>query len=148
MLGAGSVLRRRQRGGVAPVVPYDPRLDVRLAAPGVVRASVSLRLMRYPIARPFCERFEALAREARADALVMDMGSLVMVTPAAGLYAIKWVKELSLRRIALVGGNPLICGSAAALLTLARFRDFRFFDSEETAVQWASAHRSGPALPC
>jgi hypothetical protein len=116
---------------------------VRLAAPGVVRGSVNVNLMRYPIAKPFCENIEEIALREGADALVMDMSSLSQATPPAGLYAIKRLKQLPLRRIALLRGNAFMRAFASLVLTLGRFPEFRFFDNEETAVQWASAHRSG-----
>jgi len=138
---AGGALRHRL-GGAQAVAHDDPRLDVRLAAPGVVRGSVSVSLMRYPIAKPFCENIEALALKEGADALVMDMSSLSKATPPAGLYAIKRLKQLPLRRIALLRGNAFMRGFASLVLTLGRFPEFRFFDGEATAVQWASARRS------
>jgi hypothetical protein len=85
---AASALVRRFAG--AEVVDRDDRrLDVRLAAPGVVRGSVNVGLMRYPIAKPFCENIEELALRNGADALVMDMTSLSKATPKAGMYAMK-----------------------------------------------------------
>lgn len=137
---AGGALARRVGGGV--VERDDPRLDVRLAAPKVVRGSVSVSLMRYPIAKPFCENIEELALRDGADALVMDMGSLSKATPKAGMYAIKRLKQLPLRRIALLRGNRFMRGFAGVVLTLGRFPEFRFFDSEATAVEWAGARRS------
>lgn len=138
---AGGAVRRR-RGGTRPVSSDDPRLDVRLAAPGVVRGSVNVSLMRSALARPFCERIEATALRDAADALVMDMSSLSRATPPAGLYAIRRLRQLPLRRIALLRGSPFMRAFAAAVLTAGRFPEFRFFDNEDTAVQWASARRS------
>lgn len=138
---AGGALRRR--GAAAETVDADdPRLDVRLAAPTVVRGSVSVSLMRYPIAKPFCERIEELARRDGADALVMDMSSLSKATPRAGLYAMRRLRQLPLRRIALLRGNRFMRAFASTVLSLGGFPEYRFFDSEETAVQWASARTS------
>jgi hypothetical protein len=136
---AGGALRRRPGAGAEVVDADDPRLDVRLAAPTVVRASVTVSLMRYAIARPFCERIEEIARRDGADALVMDMSSLSRATPRAGLYAMKRLRSLPLRRIALLRGNRFMRAFASVVLTLGRFPEFRFFDGDETAVQWASA---------
>ena len=138
---AGGALARRF-GGSEFVDRDDPRLDVRLAAPGVVRGSVSVGLMRYPIAKPFCENIEEIALRDGADALVMDMSSLSKATPKAGMYAMKRLRVLPLRRIALLRGSRFMRAFAAAVLTLGRFPEFRFFDSEDTAVQWAGARRS------
>ncbi len=134
---------RRRLGGDEVVDGDDPRLDVRLVAPSVVRGSVTVSLMRYPVARPFCEKIETIARRDGADALVMDMSSLSKATPKAGMYAMKRLRNLPLRRIALLRGNRFMRAFAGAVLTLGRFPEFRFFDSEETAVQWASARRAG-----
>jgi hypothetical protein len=139
---AGGALLRRLDGSET-VDRDDPRLDVRLAAPHVVRGSVSVGLMRYPIAKPFCENIEELALREGADALVMDMSSLSKATPKAGLYAMKRLRVLPLRRIALLHGNRFMRAFAAAVLTLGRFPEFRFFDGEDTAVQWAGARRAG-----
>jgi hypothetical protein len=133
---------RRRLGGTAPVGRDDPRLDVRLAAPGVVRGSVSAGMMSSALARPFCESIEDLALREGADALVMDMSSLSRATPPAGLYAIRRLRQLPLRRIALLRGSRFMRAFARAVLTAGRFPEFRFFDGEETAVQWASARRS------
>ena len=138
---AGGALARRF-GGSEFVDRDDPRLDVRLAAPGVVRGSVSVGLMRYPIAKPFCENIEEIALRDGADALVMDMSSLSKATPKAGMYAMKGLRVLPLRRIALLRGSRFMRAFGAAVLTLGRFPEFRFFDSEDTAVQWAGARRS------
>jgi hypothetical protein len=137
----GGALARRL-GGSEVVDRDDPRLDVRLAAPGVVRGSVDVGLMRYPIAKPFCENIEEIALREGADALVMDMSSLSKATPKAGMYAMKRLRVLPLRRIALLRGSRFMRAFAAAVLTLGRFPEFRFFDSEDTAVQWAGARRS------
>jgi hypothetical protein len=142
LLGVAAGAARRRMGGVTPVSRDDPRLDVRLAAPGVVRGSVSVGVMRSAVARPFCESIEELALREGADALVMDMSSLSKATPPAGLYAIRRLRRLPLRRIALLRGSRFMRGFAGAVLTAGRFPEFRFFDSEETAVQWASARRS------
>jgi hypothetical protein len=140
-VAGGAVCRRL--GCAGEVVDHDdPRLDVRLAAPTVVRASVDVSLMRYGIAKPFCENIEEIARRDGADALVMDMGPLSKATPKAGMYAMKRLKNLPLRRIALLRGNRFMRGFAGIVLTLGRFPEFRFFDSEDTAVQWASARSS------
>jgi hypothetical protein len=136
---AGGALRRRAGADAEAVGADDPRLDVRLAAPTVVRASVTVSLMRYAIARPFCELIEEIARRDGADALVMDMSSLSKATPKAGLYAMTRLRSLPLRRIALLRGNRFMRAFAATVLTLGRFPEFRFFDSEEAAVRWASA---------
>lgn len=138
---AGGALVRRLDGSEV-VDRDDPRLDVRLAAPGVVRGSVNVGLMRYPIAKPFCENIEEIALRNGADALVMDMSSLSKATPKAGMYAMKRLRVLPLRRIALLRGSRFMRAFAAAVLTLGRFPEFRFFDGEETAVQWAGARRS------
>jgi hypothetical protein len=58
------------------------------------------------------------------------------------MYAIRRLRQLPLRRIALLRGSPFMRAFATAVLTAGRFPEFRFFDSEETAVQWASARRS------
>jgi hypothetical protein len=142
LLGIAAGAARRRRGAAPPIGRDDPRLDVRLAAPGVVRGSVSVGIMRYPLARPFCESIEELARREDADALVMDMSSLSKATPPAGIYAIRRLRQLPLRRIALLRGSPFMRAFASAVLTAGRFPEFRFFDSEDTAVQWASARRS------
>jgi hypothetical protein len=134
---AGGALRRR--AAAEAVDADDPRLDVRLAAPTVVRASVTVSLMRYAIARPFCELIEEVARRDGADALVMDMSSLSKATPKAGLYATRRLRSLPLRRIALLRGNRFMRAFASTVLTLGRFPEFGFFDSEEAAVRWASA---------
>jgi hypothetical protein len=138
---AGGALVRRF-GGSEVVDRDDPRIDVRLAAPRVVRGSVSVGLMRYPIAKPFCENIEELALRNGADALVMDMSSLSKATPKAGMYAMKRLRVLPLRRIALLRGSRFMRAFAGAVLTLGRFPEFRFFDGEETAVQWAGARRT------
>ncbi|HEX3606828.1 MAG TPA: hypothetical protein VH134_12965 [Candidatus Dormibacteraeota bacterium] len=138
---AGGALRRRL-GGDEIVDRDDPRIDVRLAAPTVVRGSVNVSMMRYPIAKPFCENIEAIALGEGADALVMDMGSLSKATPKAGMYAMKRLRVLPLRRIALLRGNRFMRAFAGVVLTLGGFPEFRFFDSEDTAVQWASARRA------
>ncbi len=140
---AGGALRRRAGTGAGVVDADDPRLDVRLAAPTVVRGSVTVSLLRYPVAKPFCERIEELARRDGADALVMDMSSLSKATPRAGLYAMRRLRKLPLRRIALLHGNRFMRAFASTVLTLGRFPEFRFFDSEETAVRWASARTAG-----
>jgi len=54
----------------------------------------------------------------------------------------KRLRVLPLRRIALLRGSRFMRAFAAAVLTLGRFPEFRFFDSEDTAVQWAGARRS------
>ncbi|HEY2703816.1 MAG TPA: hypothetical protein VGL20_09010 [Candidatus Dormibacteraeota bacterium] len=140
---AGGALRRRAGTAAEVVDADDPRLDVRLAAPAVVRGSVTVSLLRYPVAKPFCERIEELARRDGADALVMDMSSLSKATPRAGLYAMGRLRNLPLRRIALLRGNRFMRAFASTVLTLGRFPEFRFFDSEETAVEWASARTTG-----
>ncbi len=139
---AGGALRSRAGAATETVDADDPRIEVRLAAPTVVRGSVTVSLMRYPVARPFCERIEEIARGQGADALVMDMSSLSRATPKAGLYAIRRLRNLPLRRIALLRGNRFMRAFASSVLTLGRFPEFRFFDSEDTAVQWASARTS------
>ena len=142
LLSVAAGAARRRLGGATPVGRDDPRLDVRLAAPSVVRGSVSVGMMSYALARPFCESIEELANREGADALVMDMSSLSRATPPAGLYAIRRLRVLPLRRIALLRGSRFMRGFASAVLTVGRFPEFRFFDSEETSVQWASARRS------
>jgi hypothetical protein len=72
----------------------------------------------------------------------MDMTSLSKATPKAGMYAMKRLRVLPLRRIALLRGNRFMRAFAAAVLTRGRFPEFRFFDREDVAVEWAGAHRS------
>lgn len=127
------------RGTAIPAT--DPRLDVGLATAGVVRASARTGFMRYSLARPLCELIEQTARVNHADALVMDMGALSKASPRAGVYAIRRLKQLPLRRIALVGGNAYMRRFAATVLKLGRFPEFAFFTSQADAVDWAGRPR-------
>jgi hypothetical protein len=116
----------------------DARIDVH-AEPGVVRAAAHVKWMSMDLAPEFCDAIQSTARESRAVGLVMDLGSLSRATPRAGLYAMKALKEMPVRRIALVGGNAFMRTFARVTLSLGNFPEFSFFDSPEAASSWAAA---------
>ena len=110
-----------------------------LATPAVVRASCSVRLLRKALAVRFCDQIVAQARREGSAGLVMNLASLGKATPPAGLYAMKSLRSLPVRRIALVGGNGFMRTFARTVLTLGRYPDFGFFHDSDTAEAWAAA---------
>ena len=127
----------RADGARTAVRTVDPRIEVNLVGRRVVGASARTAFMRYSLARPLCELIEDTARSHEADALVMDMGALSKASPRAGAYAVRRLRQLPLRRIALVGGNGFMRAFAGTVLRLGRFPEFRFFTSSAEAVDWA-----------
>ncbi len=107
----------------------------RLGTTLFVRAETPL--MRKDEAAELCG---AIGEEARATAepvgLLMDLAALTRVTPAAGLYAMKRLRELPIGRVALVGGNAFVRAMARGVLSLARFPDHAFFRDADEARQW------------
>ena len=104
---------------------------------GIVSAGVSSGLVRMPLAEEMCTEMErAIAAYPGKAKVLMDMEALSKATPAAGLYAMRRMKELGLFRIALVGGNDFMRAFGRVVMTLARFRSFAFFSDHETARKW------------
>lgn len=103
----------------------------------IVQVRAESRLMRKDEAADLCGAIEA---EATATAgrvgVLMDLAALARATPAAGLYAMRRLRELPIGRVALVGGNPFVRGLARAVLTLARFPDHGFFRDPADARRW------------
>jgi hypothetical protein len=116
----------------------DPRIEVSATPTAVVRAAAHVKWMSMELAPEFCDAIQSTAREAHAVGLVLDLDSLSRATPAAGLYAIKALKQMTVRRIALVGGNALMRGFSRLVLSLGRFPEFAYFDSEAAAMSWAA----------
>jgi hypothetical protein len=116
----------------------DAGCEVRASAT-VVRASCSVRLLRKALAVRFCDQITAQALREGSAGLVMNLASLGKATPPAGLYAMKSLRSLPVRRIALVGGNGFMRTFARAVLTLGRYPDFGFFHDSETAEAWAGS---------
>ena len=98
--------------------------------------------MHRDIAKPFCEAIQEAARAANACGLVMDLGSMARATPPAGAYGLQQLRGMVIERIAFVGGNRFMRLFARTVLTLGRFGQFRFFEREVDAVNWAGGHRS------
>lgn len=117
----------------------DSRLHVGAGSDGIVVASATTSLLRKAMAIAFCACITRAAREHGADGLVLDLGALSRATPPAGAYALHSLRQLPLRRIALVNGNPFMRAFAGAVLTLGRFPTFRFFADEEAAARWVRA---------
>jgi hypothetical protein len=109
------------------------------ASPTLVWASCNVRLLRKALAVRFCDEIEVQARRAGSRGLVMNLASLSNVTPPAGLYAMRTLKGLPVRRIALVGGNAFMRAFARTVLTLGRYPDFGFFAYSESAETWAAS---------
>jgi hypothetical protein len=116
----------------------DPRIEVSATPTAVVRAAAHVSWLSMDLAPEFCDSIQSTARATRAVGLVMDLGSLGRATPPAGLYAVKALKQMTVRRIALVGGNPFMRVFSRLVLTLGRFPEFAFFDSEAAAMSWAA----------
>jgi hypothetical protein len=127
----------------------DPRIEVSATPTAVVRAAAHVKLMSMEVASEFCDAIQDTARAADAVGLVMDLGSLSRATPRAGIYAIRSLKQLGLGRIALVGGNPFMRVFSRLVLTLGRFPEFAYFDSDAAATSWAgeAPARSSPPPP-
>jgi hypothetical protein len=117
----------------------DPRIEVSATPTAVVRAAAHVPWMSMRLAPEFCDAIQSTARATQAVGLVMDLGSLSRATPRAGLYAVRALKQMPVRRIALVGGNPFMRGFSRLVLTLGRFPEFAYFDSEAAATRWAAA---------
>jgi hypothetical protein len=116
----------------------DSRIDVHVE-PGVVHAAAHVKWMSMEVAPEFCDAIQSTARETSAVGLVMDLNSLNRATPRAGIYAIKALKAMPVRRIALVGGTVFMRAVAQVTLSLGNFPEFAFFDSSEAATSWAAA---------
>lgn len=121
------------------VIEYctDRRLQVGAGDDGIVVASAATSWLRKAMAITFCGCITRAAREHGAHGLVLDLGALTRATPPAGAYALHSLKQLPLKRIALVRGNRFMRAFAHAVLTLGRFPSFRFFDDDEAAATWA-----------
>ena len=116
----------------------DPRIEVTATPSAVVRAAAHVKWMSMEVAPEFCDAIQSTARATQAVGLVMDLGSLSRATPPAGLYAIRALKQMKVRRIALVGGNPFMRAFSRLVLTLGWFPEFAYFDSEAAAISWAA----------
>jgi hypothetical protein len=115
----------------------DRRLHVGADDADVVVASAATRWLRKALAVTFCACITRAAHEHGAHGLVLDLGALRRATPPAGVYALHSLKQLPIRRIALVRGGPFMRAFAGAVLTLGRFPSYRFFEDEAEAAPWA-----------
>ena len=126
-------------------MPDGPENDPRFAVTeedGVIAVDVRSPFVRKELAVALCGDIErAAGRQSGEAKLVLDMAALSKASPAAGLYAMRRIRALGLRRIALVGGNRFIRGFARVVLTLGRFGSFAFFRDERAARDWASGDR-------
>jgi stage II sporulation SpoAA-like protein len=114
---------------------------------GIVRVMVDGSLMRRSSAEVLCGAIESAAAGAPARArLLMDLGALSRATPAAGLYAMRRMKELDFEAIALYRGNGFMRAFARTVMRLARFGAFELFSDEDSARRWLAAmgRRSAP----
>jgi hypothetical protein len=98
-----------------------------------------VRLLRKALAVSFCDEIQAQARREGSAALVMDLASLGKATPPAGVYAMRSLRDLPVKRIALVGGNGFMRAFARAVLTLGRYPAFSFFEDSSSAEAWAAS---------
>jgi hypothetical protein len=105
----------------------------------LVWATCHVSLLRKTLAVSFCDEIQVQARRAGSGALVMDLASLGKATPPAGVYAMRSLRTLPVRRIALVGGNRFMRAFARVVLTLGRYPAFSFFDDSGTAETWAAS---------
>ncbi len=112
--------------------------EVKIIPPGLTHVTSCVPIIRLDVARPLCTAVVESSRTAPIAALVMDLAAISKATPRAALYAIRQMKIAPLRRIAFVGGNMFMHALATIVLTAARFPAFKFFSSEETAIQWAA----------
>ena len=117
----------------------DPRIEVTATPTAVVRAAARVNWLSMELAPEFCDAIQSTARATQAVGLVMDLGSLSRATPPAGAYAMRALKKMTVRRIALVGGNPFMRAFSRLVLTLGGFPEFAYFDSEAEAMTWAAA---------
>lgn len=107
---------------------------------GIVRVEPHARLLRKDAAVDLCHDIEAQALNCPdLKGLVMDLGALSKATPAAGMYAVRALKDLAVPRIALVGGNAFIRGLASTVLRLGGFPEHRFLEDEPAARRWLSS---------
>ena len=130
-----------------PTEPEKQLFEVKIIPPGLTHVTSYVPLIRLEVAMPLCAAVVDSARTAPIAALVMDLAAISKATPRAALYAVRQMKIAPLRRIAFVGGNTFMHALATVVLTVARFPAFKFFSSEEKAIQWAAGAGDEKPIP-
>ena len=114
----------------------SPRVHVEENEDGVIRAGASARWIRLGEAEALCTGIRDSAGRLDRPRLLMDMRSLSRATPAAGLYALRQLRQFPVERIALFGASPFMRAFAAVVLKLGRFPEARFFAGRTAAEAW------------
>ena len=104
---------------------------------GVIRATVEAGWMTKPVAKAMCADIEkAAAKHPGTARLMLDAGAMSKATPAAGMYAMKSIKRLNLKGVALYRANGFMRSFARTVMRLARFGRFGLFRDESGAREW------------
>jgi hypothetical protein len=122
---------------ITPAAGPEP-YEVSTIGPGITHVVSRVPLMTKDVAVPMCNAMTRSVKVAPIKAVVMDLATISKATPAAAIYALGRMKHADIERMALVGGNAFMRLLARIILSLAGFPEFQFFDSESSAIVWAS----------
>jgi hypothetical protein len=115
----------------------DERFTVTDDEDGTIRATVGSGWMTKPLAEAMCADIEkAAARHPGKARLMLDAGAMSKATPGAGMYAMRSIKRLDLKGVALYRANGFMRSFARAVMKLAGFRRFGLFREENQAKRW------------
>lgn len=123
----------------------DERFTVTDDEDGTIRASVGSGWMTKPLAEAMCADIEkAAARHPGKARLLLDAGSMTKATPGAGMYAMRSIKRLNLKGVALYRANGFMRSFARTVMRVAGFKRFGLFREENQAKTWLDDDAPGP----
>ena len=123
----------------------DERFEVTDDEDGTIRATVHGGWVTRPLAEAMCADIEkAAARHPGKARLMLDAGAMTKATPGAGMYAVRSIKRLDLKGVALYRANGFMRSFARTVMKLAGFRRFGLFREEKQAKIWLNDDSSGP----
>jgi hypothetical protein len=123
----------------------DERFTVTDDEDGTIRATVGPGWMTKPVAEAMCADItKAAARHPGKARLLLDAGSMTKATPGAGMYAMRSIKRLDLKGVALYRANGFMRSFARTVMRLAGFRRFGLFREENQAKSWLDDDATGP----